>query len=161
MEHEEAQIQSVLPHWIDDCLSFGMLLPTSSYAFPNPPLLDHPSTSYAGAGAHGPAALASGSVLSAARTGELERMNGTFRSDPPGALATAVWRDTRVFFCADLEAGEGRRETWSDQVRREWGEVVGKVALADVVVGRYRGGSEFNKVRWNPPLCFDTIAPLA
>ena len=140
-----ANIEAVLPHWIDACLSLGMLVDSRPFAFPNPPVLEHPA-----AGKGPPTGAAAADPIPRSHQITLAQMaaKGELSSTlTPTPAAAAVWRGRKLFFSQDLDVEFARRESWTEAVELRAGEVVDCVEDADIVICRWREGRDYSQVR--------------
>lgn len=140
-----AKIEAVLPHWVDACLSLGMLVDTRPYAFPNPPIQEHPA-----AAKPLPTGTSTVDFVPKNHQDLLAQMAAKENNEPtasPMPAAATVWRGRKLRFSEDLDVDLARRESWTEAVRRRGGEVVDHVEEADILICRWRDGRDYNQVR--------------
>ncbi|KAI9827564.1 MAG: hypothetical protein M1832_004914 [Thelocarpon impressellum] len=108
------QCKIVLPHWFDDCLKLGTCIDERPYTLPNPEI-----------------AHASPDLPTPKQT------PSPLRQD------CKVFAGKKVMLCNDLGLGSRLHGTIEDLIDGGGGSVTGSVHRADVVVCRYRTGSDY------------------
>lgn len=167
--HPEARIAPVLPHWVDTCIAYATLVAFTPFEFPEPAVLAHPTAAGGGAAAGGGTETMSDErrLAVAQMVGKAEFARRAADAGEGGASgAGRVWAGRKVRFGADLGVGAARLESWVARVEDGGGQVVDDVREADVYIGQYRDGREFNQVRGAPfsstsPSVRDAHSPLS
>ncbi|KAL0949407.1 hypothetical protein HGRIS_009469 [Hohenbuehelia grisea] len=158
MHHrEQTHMKVLLPHWFDDAVRLAVRnLPTADYEWPEPKILQNPTTS---------GAITAEGVKKQDRTNaEKHLLYRTALWTPERAIPAAsgknVWQGKTILLSSTWELPESRREAVYAGIRRSGGVVIAleanggegsleeeayKVDEADVLVTRWRSGRAYIK----------------